>query len=258
MAEEKININGLEINYKIAGQGPAILVLHGWGGSSDSWIEVQRILSKDYKVVVPDLPGFGRTPPPPQPWERKDYVDFVLSFLNDLEIESFFLVGHSFGGSISIMLSKRCPERIRRLILIDSAGIKPKPGLKTRIIFWIARIGNAVFSPRHLKRFRDTARNLLYIFLRNRDYVKANGIMKETIKNIFIEDLLPELSGINKETLIIWGGADRILPPKYGYIMKEKIKDSKLEILPKIGHSPHLEVPRKCSEIIMKFIKEDL
>jgi pimeloyl-ACP methyl ester carboxylesterase len=256
MAEEKNNINGLEINYKIAGQGPAILVLHGWGGSSDSWIETQKILSKEYKVIVPDLPGFGKSAPPQRPWKVGDYVDFVSKFSEKLNLEDFFLIGHSFGGRISIKFSIQHPEKVKKLILCDSAGIKPDPSLKTIIIFWLVRIGNAIFTPKIFKRFQDSARNLFYIFLRNRDYAKANGVMKETIKKVLAEDLLLEVPKIKAETLIIWGEADRMVPLKYARMFKEKIENSRLEVLPKIGHSPHLEVPKNFSEIVLKFIKE--
>ena len=255
MKEEKLSINNLEVNYKIAGEGPAILVLHGWGGSSDSWREVLKILSGNYKVVVPDLPGFGKTPPPPRVWERKDYIDFILSFLESLKINTFFLVGHSFGGSLAVMLSKRCPERIKKIIFLDASGIKHKVNPKTMMIFWMARIGNAVFSPKHLRRFKDAARNLFYVFLRNRDYVKAKGIMRDTIKNVFAQDLLPELSGVKNQTLIVWGEIDRMVPLKYGRIFNEKIAGSVLKTLPKVGHSPHLEVPEELSRIISSFFK---
>lgn len=255
--EQKISVNGINVNYKIAGEGPAILVLHGWGGSSDSWIEVQKILAKEgFQVICPDFPGFGKTPSPPEPWGIRDYTDLILEFLKKLGVENFFLLGHSFGGRISIKFTARFPEKIKKLILCDSAGVKPKPGLKTRIIYWLAKIGNAVFTPKHLTRFKDGARNFFYIFLRNKDYIKANGVMKETIKKIFEEDLLPDLSNIKTKTLLIWGQIDRMVPLRYAYIFKENIRGSRLEILPKVGHSPHLEIPEKFSEIISKFLKE--
>ena len=107
-----------------------------------------------------------------------------------------------------------------------------------------------------LKRFKDSARNLFYIFLRHKDYIKANGTMRETIKKVLDEDLLPELSKIQTKTLIIWGDKDRMVPVKYAYIFKEKIENAKLEILPKIGHSPHLEAPENFSEIIINFLEK--
>ncbi len=256
MKEEKTIINGLEINYKIAGEGPAILVLHGWGGASDSWLKVQKIISEQgYKVICPDFPGFGKTPPPPDPWDIGDYANLILNFTQKLGLDRFFLLGHSFGGRISIKFATQYPEKIKKLILCDSAGIKPKLSPKTHMIFWLARIGNAIFTPKRLTRFKDSARNLFYLFLRNKDYVKANGVMRETIKKIFNEDLLPDLSKIKVKTLIVWGEIDKMVPLKYGYIFKENIKDSELKVLPDVGHSPHLEAPEGLSKIIMGFFK---
>lgn len=258
MKEETIFINNLKVNYKMAGVGPAILVLHGWGGSSDSWIRVQEILTKGgYRVICPDFPGFGKSFTPPTPWGIKEYVNFVDDFIRKTcgeSVEPFFLLAHSFGGRVAIKFATQYPEKIKSLILCDSAGIKPKLGLKIKTIFWLARIGNAIFTPKLLKRFRDNARNLFYVFLRHRDYVKANGTMKETIKKVLDEDLLEDLAKIKIKTLIVWGDKDKLVPLKYAYIFKEKIENSELAVIPKIGHSPHLEVPDKLSEIILKFI----
>ncbi len=236
------------------------MILHGWGGSSDSWLAVQAVLGqRSYQVVVPDFPGFGKSAPPPVPWGIDEYTDFILKFIGALKsrgelTEPFFLLGHSFGGRISINFSAQYPEKIKKLILCDSGGIKLKPGLKTMLIYWAARIGNALFTPKHLQRLKDSARNLFYAFLRNKDYVKAKGTMRETIKKVINDDLFGDLAKIKTNTLIIWGGKDKMIPLKYAYIFKEKILGSSLEIIPGIGHSPHLEVPEKLAEIILKFI----
>jgi len=256
MIEKEILINSLRINYKVAGEGQPVLILHGWGGSSSSWTKVQEILANQgYKVICPDLSGFGKTVAPPIPWGIKDYTDFILNFVENLNISQFFLLGHSFGGRISIKFAANYPKRLKGLILCSSAGIKPKLGFKTRIIFWTAKIGNAIFTSKYLSRFKNGARNIFYIFFRHKDYAKADGIMKETIKNVLGEDLLPDLAKIKTKTLIIWGEKDKMVPVKYSYIFKENISNSKSEILPKIGHSPHLEVPEKLSKIIISFLR---
>jgi len=256
MPEEKILINGLKINYKIAGQGPAILILHGWGGSSDSWIQVQEILAREgFKIIVPDFPGFGKSKTPFEPWGVKEYGNFVLNLTKILELQNFFLLGHSFGGRVAIKFSILYPEKIKSLILCDSAGIKQKWGIGEKLIFQISKIGNAIFTPTPLRRFKDKAKNLFYIFLRHRDYARADGTMRETIKKVLTEDLLKDLPQIKIRTLIIWGESDKLVPVKYAHIFKEKIENSELKILPKIGHSPHLEVPEKLTEIIINFLR---
>lgn len=260
MTEERILINGLEVNFKVAGGGQLILILHGWGGSSDSWLQMQKILAKNgFKVIILDFPGFGRSVTPPVPWGIKDYENFLSDFIKEAHsafAEPFFLLGHSFGGRVAVRFTVDHPEKIKSLILCDSAGIKPKLGFKTRMIFFTAIIGNAIFTPKHLVRFKNSARSFFYAFLRRKDYVKTKGTMRKTIIKVLEEDLLPELPMIKAKTLIVWGSADKMVPVKYARIFKEKITNSQLEILPKIGHSPHLEVPEKLAEIIIKFLRE--
>jgi len=256
MHEEKILIDGLKINYKIAGQGPAILILHGWGGSSDSWISVQEILAKEgFKIIVPDFPGFGKSETPFEPWGVREYSNFVLNLTKILELQKFFLLGHSFGGRVAIKFSVLYPEKIKSLILCNSAGIKQKWGFREKFIFRLSKLGNAIFTFPPLKRFKNKFRNLFYIFLRHKDYAKADGTMRQTIKKVLTEDLFKDLPQIKTRTLIIWGESDKLVPVKYAHIFKEKIESSKLEILPKIGHSPHLEVPEKLAKIIIQFLR---
>lgn len=256
MEEKTILINDLEANFKIDGEGEPLLILHGWGGSSDSWIRVQEILAKEgYKVISLDFPGFGKSKTPPEAWGVKDFSDFVLNLTKKFGLQDFFLLGHSFGGRIATKFAVLYPEKIKGLILCDSAGIKQKWGLKERLIFYLAKIGNAIFTPAPLIRFKDKARNLFYIFLRHKDYAKADGTMKETIKKVLDEDLLTDLSQIKTKTLIVWGEGDKLVPVKHAYIFKEKIKNSEIIILPKIGHSPHLEIPEKLAEIVLGFLR---
>jgi pimeloyl-ACP methyl ester carboxylesterase len=257
--EKTILVDGLRINYKIAGSGPAILVLHGWGGSSNSWIKVQEILAKKgFKVVVPDLPGFGKSATPKDSWGIKAYTDFVLSFVKKIELEDFFLIGHSFGGRISIRLAAYYPKKIKKLILCDAAGIKLELDFKAKIVYFLSKMGNTVFSPKFLARFKDSARNFFYIFLRHKDYTKADGVMKEIMKKVIYEDLLPDLEKIKIKTLVIWGEKDKLVPLKYAYVFEEKVKGSKLEVMLGIGHSPHLEDPKNLSEIITGFTSSNI
>lgn len=256
MNEREIYINGLKVNYKIAGEGQPILILHGWGGSSNSWIKVLKILAGEgYQVRVPDFPGFGKNKTPAKPWGVDDYVKWLVDFTNSQNLSNFFLLGHSFGGRIAIRFAVKYPEKLKGLILCASAGIKPKQNFATKIIYLIALIGNVIFTPKFLARFKDAVRNLFYIFLRNRDYVRADGTMKETIKKVLDEDLLEDIPRIKIRTLLIWGEKDKLVPLKYAYMFKEKIKNSELKILPKVGHTPNLEAPEKLAEIILKFLK---
>jgi pimeloyl-ACP methyl ester carboxylesterase len=260
--EKKIVIKGLEVNYKMVGKGLPFLILHGWRSSSDSWIFVQNQISEQgFQVIVPDFPGFGKSPAPKEPWNVDSYVNWLNNFIIEINksgsnlTEPFFLLGHSFGGRIAIKFAVKYPERIQSLILCSSAGIKPKAGFQQEIFYYLARMGNYLFSQKPLRKFKNRARNIFYKAIRRKDYLKANGVMKETIKNILGEDLLGYLPRIRNKTLILWGKLDRMVPVEYAYIMKEKIPNSQLIILPKVGHSPQLDVPEKLSQILTKFLK---
>jgi len=256
--EKKLQILGIETNYKVAGKGPVLLILHGWGGSSDSWQKVIDILEKEnIKLIVPDFPGFGKSKTPPQAWSVQNFVEWLKEFLENLKIDKFFLLGHSFGGRVAIKFAVNFPEKLKALILVNSAGIKPKWGPKETLIFYLALLGNAIFAKNFLKRFKDKARNIFYRFFRDRDYGKAKEEMKETMKKVIEEDLFPLLPQIRVKTFILWGEKDNVVPLKYGKMMKEKIENSELIIFPNVRHSPHLEIPEKFSEKIIEILKKN-
>ncbi|MCH8741942.1 alpha/beta hydrolase [Patescibacteria group bacterium] len=255
--EKKILIQGLEVNYKIQGVESPLLILHGWGNSSDAWVSIQKILAEEgFKVIVPDLPGFGKSKTPKKYWNIDDYVWWLQSFIEKTKIRKpFFLLGHSFGGRIAIKFSVKYPEKIKSQILLDSAGIKSNLNFKQKTIFLLVKIGNYLFPKKSLVEFGNIARNIFYKIIREKDYVKLNETMKGTIKKILNEDLLDFLPNIKIKTLLVWGKRDKMIPIKYAYLMKEKIPNSKLIILPDSGHSPQRDNPKKLAQIIIRFLR---
>jgi len=256
MEEKTIFINDLKINYKIAGEGEPLLILHGWDGSSNSWVDVQKILaSRGLKVIVLDLPGFGKSSSPSFPWGVADYSELVLNFINKMGLRKVDLLGHSFGGRIAIKFAVSHPEKLKKLILCASAGIKHPLTPFQLIILKISIFGNFLFSKRPLKRLKDIAQNFFYTFLRHKDYVKAKGVMKEILKKVLEEDLKPELSQIKANTLLIWGEKDKAVPLDDAHLMKKSISQSTLEIILGASHTPNLEFPEKVANIVINFLK---
>lgn len=248
--EKKINIDGLNINYKSAGFGPAVLILHGWGAGSDSWLKVQEILArKGYKVIVPDFPGFGKSSEPSSVLGVGDYSEWLRSFAEEVIGEPVFLLGHSFGGRVAIKFVSKYPEKVKKLILCASAGIKPQLTLKQKIFSRLVKI-------KKVETQSLLAKKVFYSLLGQKDYYQAKGVMKETFKKVIEEDLLIELSRIKVKTLLVWGKKDRMVPVKYAYIFHEKIKNSELKIYPDMDHRPHREVPEKLSETIINFFQQ--
>lgn len=255
MKEEKILVKGIEINIKTAGNGIPVLILHGWGGSSNSWKKIQENLAyRGYRAICPDLPGFGKSQPPKEAWSVSDYMDWVVELISRLELNEFHLIAHSFGGRIAVKLVNKYPEKIKSMILCSPAGIKTKIDAKTGAIKSLAAFGNSIFDSKYLKDFKSSARNFFYLFLKRKDYAKVKGVMRETMKRVLEEDLFSHLANINKKTLIVWGEKDKLVPIRQAHIFKQKIKNSELVILPKTGHSPHLEAPEELSKVIFQFL----
>ncbi len=255
--EEKIRIKDTESNCRIIGEGKPLLILHGWGlGSSNSWIKIQKILSlQGFKVIAPDFPGFGNSCKPPYPWNVSDYADWLKELISHYNLGNFSLIAHSFGGRVVIKYIAENEEKINKLVLCSPAGVEPKKTIEAKLAFWTSRIGNIIFNIKYLRKFKETVRAVFYLLLRKTDYVKAQGIMKETIKKVLAEDLTPLLLEIKSETLLVWGEKDRIVPLKYADIFKKEIPNSRLITIPKAAHSPHIENPEKLLEVLISFLK---
>jgi len=252
MKEEIIFINDLRINCRIMGEGKPILVLHGWGSNSERWQKVGELLvKKEFKVVIPDLPGFGKSQEPLYSWGLNDYCGFIEKLVLTLKLEKFYLLGHSFGGAVAVKYSFQFPQKVEKLFLVSPACLRKK-SLKKRLFFILSKILK-IFS--FLPFYQKIRKGLYKFIIRKSDYLYAKGMMKDIYLKIIKEDLSDILPFIKISTIIIWGEKDKIKPLKEAYLIKKKIKNSKLEIIPNVGHNPHRESPEKLSEIIIQFIK---
>jgi pimeloyl-ACP methyl ester carboxylesterase len=255
LAEREIEVNSISLTYKLAGEGRPLLILHGWGSSSDAWVEVQEKLApQGYRVCVPDLPGFGKSDLPPSPWEVSDYARFVASFAHRLGMERFFVVGHSFGGRIGIRLATLHSERMLGLVLCASAGIKPRRSLKHLTFLALAKGGHALLSLPLLSRLHAPTRKGLYLLAGERDYYRAQGVMRETMKKVIEEDLRPDLGKIAMPTLIVWGDRDRVTPLSDAHIMKKEIPNATLEIVEGAGHRLPYEESEAFTRLVLTFL----
>ncbi|GBD33922.1 Pimeloyl-[acyl-carrier protein] methyl ester esterase [bacterium HR34] len=229
----------------------SLVVLHGWGSNSQRWQKVKELLeSKGISAIIYDLPGFGYQKEPDRPFNLDDYINWVEKNIFSKVDGDFILLGHSFGGRIAIKYcGTRDDKRIKKLILVSSP-VRPKH--KPFYIDLILKVAKKLsFIP-----FFDKLRILFYRkILRVEDYIKLKGVMKETFKNIVSEDISIWLEKIKVKTLIIWGDKDKIVSPKLGYELKERINDSELKMIKGCGHAPYLTHPQEFAEIIYSFIK---
>lgn len=243
--EKTTKIDNLNITYQTIGEGKPLLILHGWGSKSDRWQTTAKSLAgRGYEVIIPDLPGFGQSGSPETVWSLSDYSNFVNKFAEKLGLDSFNLLGHSFGGNVAITYSLRYPEKINRMFLVGAAAIRAET-VKKKTTYGLTRVFKFLKYVPFVRRF-------FYRFIIKSDYPSTKGIMRDIYLKTLKEDLSDKLSEVKVPTLIIWGEKDDITPLKNAHEINLKIQGSRLEIVPEIGHNLHSEVPGKLSDIIVK------
>ena len=259
MIEKKVLVKNLRVNYKIIGEGKPMLILHGWGSNSEKWIKVGQILAEKkpstslgagIQIIVPDLPGFGKSQEPTVAWSLDDYVDWLYEFcdaISELKNE-FYLLGHSFGGALATKFTIRYNQKVERLFLISAACIRKNTTIK-KVFYRISKIIK-VFS--FLPYYQQFRKSIYKFIIKKSDYLNQEGIMKETYLKVILDDLSYKMSFVKVPTIIIWGEKDTLTPIEYGNFINKKVINSKIIIIPSADHSLHRNAPEVLSEKILE------
>lgn len=259
-----IEINGINTHYIYKETGRAdsetILILHGWGCSGEVYSGVAEHLSKKFNVIIPDLPGFGKTSEPAEAWGVGEHADFIAEFCNKIELTNFILFGHSLGGRIALkLLSESSDKRnenliINRAIITGGAGIRPKRGIKQKIKSRIYKIGRFTLNIGFIKKtFPDALENLKR---KNGspDYIAASPKMRQCLVKIVNEDLTPLISGVKISVLLIWGENDDQTPIGDGRLMEKLMPDAGLAVIRGAGHYAFLDRPKLFNDILDAYL----
>lgn len=246
---------GLKTEYIERGEGDIVLMLHGWGSRAELFDGLIGLCSHRYRVLSPDMPGFGGTEEPKEPWGVSKYADFILEFLKPYAPKSVILLGHSFGGRVILKLTEReLPFEIKKIILVDSAGIKPKKSLKQKLSLICYKTGKGVLSLPPIKAAFPEALEKMRKKRGSADYNSATPIMRQTLVRVVNEDLKYTLSGIKAPTLLIWGTADTATPLKDAELMEKLIPDAGLVKVTGAGHYSFLEAPEYVGRVVASFL----
>jgi len=252
-----IIINGLNINYIDEGNGRNVLLLHGWGANIQTMMPIFNILKDKCRVVALDLPGFGESDIPNEPWDSFNYAEFIKIFIDKIGIKDIILFGHSHGGRISIILSSKYDNLIKKLILIDSAGLIPKRHLKYYFKVYSFKFLKLMYTTFAKGDSKDKRLENFYKRFGSVDYKATQGIMRQTMVKVINDNLIDLLSSINAPTLLIWGENDEDTPLYMGKLMEERIKDSGLIVLKGAGHFSYVDCYEQFKAVIIVFLKED-
>jgi len=237
----------------VAASAPPVVVLHGWGASIDAIASVTAGLAVELEVVAVDLPGFGQSEPPPVAWNVARYARFVLALCDQLGIERFSLMGHSFGARIAIVVAASEADRISRVLLCGAAGIKPRrrPAYYARVS--VAKVGRlvGVVGGASGRRLQQRLRQRVA----SQDWLDASDSMRGTFRLAVNEDLSPRLRRIDAPTLLVWGSQDAETPLWMGERMDSLLPDSGLVVLPG-GHYVYAERSVEFNRIATHFLTQ--
>ncbi|MCL2451854.1 alpha/beta hydrolase [Candidatus Saccharibacteria bacterium] len=226
---------------------PVVLMLPGWKASVADFAKLMKDQTNDFDVVALDFPGFGTTQTPGRAWTVQDYTDFVAKFIEKLGLKKIHaIIGHSFGGRIMLDGCARGQLNAKKLVFIDSAGVKPKVSMRNRIIRTAAKLARV---------FPEEFRTKIGRRFGSEDYKATSGVMRDTFRQIVNLDLTPEMCQIKQPTLLIWGADDTYTPLSDAEIFADKIPQAKLEIVEGAGHYAFLDQPEKVAKLIREFLR---
>jgi pimeloyl-ACP methyl ester carboxylesterase len=267
-----IAVRGMQVHLR--DEGPRgdptpIVLLHGTGASLHTWDGWTAELTRERRVIRFDLPGFGLTGPTPDDvYTIESYVDTVLAVADTLGVSRFVLAGNSLGGYVAWTTAALHPQRVDRLILIDSAGY-PYQSQSVPLAFRIARTPVINVLMRDVLPRGVVERSLRDVYgdpskvtpgLVDRYFELATRAGNRAALVARFDQTTPgslaeRVPAIQAPTLILWGGKDRLIPLEFGHRFARDIHDSRLIVFDALGHVPHEEDPARTVAAVLPFIQ---
>jgi pimeloyl-ACP methyl ester carboxylesterase len=266
--QRDVKANGVRLRVAEAGDGPSLVLLHGLFVDHTSWDGVVDVLSKEYRVVSPDLPGFGQSEKPAEarfPYGIEAFADAIVDLYAGLELGRAIIVGHGLGAAVAITLAARHPELISRLVLIDALCYPAKKDIVQRVAL-APIVGGFIF-----KQLWGKAAFRAYV----RDYHLADGnaLPSARVDHYYeafntpaarasalstlratrdTRSVVADLARISTPTFVIWGQDDALYPASHGQRMAREIRNAGLQLLD-AGHACHEEAPAAVAQAIRRY-----
>lgn len=271
-AGEFLELNGLSIHYVHAGagKGAPVVLLHGFGGWTRDWQATLPALGRQHEVIALDLPGWGLSEKPSDlDYSLEAQAHLVLDMLDHFGLDQVDLVGNSMGGGISIYIATQYPQRVRKLVLIDSVGYEGF-SLWQRIIHVAAHVPGAarlvqVFLPvfpyfRYQTRwlFGDGDKTSLLAYQEH--YLPlltpgAAGALVRMVKTLHLDSVRQRIPQVRQPTLILWGKRDPFMPVAHAARFAKDIPHARVVVFPEAGHVPQAELPDQVNPLLESFLE---
>ena len=262
---KSVNIPDFKIVYAEGGTGDIIIMLHGFGGNKDNWLRFAKYFTPNYRVIIPDLPGFGDSSKPQDAkYNIMSQVERLNLFVKELKLTKFHIVGNSMGGSISGNYAATYPEMVKTLALFDSAGVN-SPIKSERALLLEKGINPLVAKD---EKGYDKLLEICFYKPPQLPSVIKKYLAKQAIKDASLNEkiyneitntdltvLEGKLNKITVPTLIVWGDSDKVIDVSSVPIFKKNIRNSQSAIIKECGHLPMMEKPQETASIYQDFLK---
>ena len=260
MNEKTIEIDGNTIRYVEEGNSTKnLLLIHGLGASAERWEHVIPQFAKNYRVLVPDLIGFGLSDKPLVDYTTDYLSDFIRKFLKKLNIDSVIIIGSSLGGQIGAEFTYQNNSMVKKLVLISPSGIM-KHSTPALDAYVMAALYPSDSSASNAFQIMSGSKNIdkktIKGFVQRMKLPNAKMAFMSTLLGLKDAEIISEkLVSIKSPTLIIWGENDPIIPIKYAQSFVSEIDDCRFVKMENCGHTPYVESPDKFYKIVSDFLK---
>ena len=266
-----VTASGVRLRVSEHGSGSPLVLLHGMFMDHSTWDGVVRVLSKSYRTVAPDLPGFGDSEKPPNsryPYGVPAFAEAVADLYAGLELGRCAVVGHALGGAVALTLASQHPELVSRLVLID-ALCYPVPQVLRRRMVTSPVLGTLLFKQlmgktafrmlvrRSMLSSRSSSKDGFDHYYRVFNTPAARGSALATMRSMLdTRALVAQTSKVSAPTLVVWGRRDRLYPAGFGQRLSREIRGAGFALLD-AGHAPQEEQPDALAAVIESFLNDD-
>jgi len=268
LKQHSIDVEGLRIAYLEGGKGDALVLLHGFGANKDNWTRFGKHLTPHFRVIAPDLPGFGESSADPDAdYTISAQVERVKALIRALGIKSLHLGGSSMGGTIAGAYASDYPEEVKGLLLLAPGGVaSSEPSEMYR------RLKEGKPNPLVAKSAEDYEHLLDFVFVKRpfiptviKRYLIQEAIEHQPLNSKIFKQLLSSrdvpplevlLNGLPVPTLIVWGTHDRVLHVSAAKILEAVMPNAKAAVMDAVGHLPMIEKPKETAGLYLSFLEQ--
>lgn len=251
--EKEIELEGLRVRMEVTGDGRPLILMHGWGCDHTTVRSIAATAAQTHTVYNIDFPGFGGSQEPAKVWGVELYTRLIEDLVRKEGLERPVLIGHSFGGRVSILYASR--NDVDKVVLVDAAGIKPKRSLKYYLKVYSFKAGKRFWELLLGKENAQERVDRMRTKRGSSDYAGASPMMRRILSKVVNEDLTDRLPLISAPTLLIWGENDTATPIADAKKMSRLIPGSGLVSFPGCGHYSFLDNPIQFRAVLSSFLK---